>query len=75
MFRSGSTRRTRCLHFYFRISHIKKAINENHLRKNDDFHLTTSGAKTIHLRSNLIKNVTGHEESLQCFLILPSYHA
>ena len=28
MFRAGSTRRTRWCHFYFRISHIHKVINE-----------------------------------------------
>ena len=38
------------------------------------FHLMTSGAKVVDLRSNPIeKKLLGHEESYQMFFILPSY--
>ena len=69
MFRIGLTRRTRWCHFYFRISHIKKVINEKPYlsMKIIIFHLMTSGAKTIDLGQIWSKIVTGTEESSPMF--------
>ena len=75
-FRTGSTRRTRWCQFYFRIFDIKKVINEIPSQwKMAIFHLMTSGAKTIDLRSNLIeKRYRVMIRASKCFfLILPSY--
>ena len=40
---------------FFRISNIKKVINEKHPREKYNLHLMTSAAKTIDLMSNLIE--------------------
>ena len=78
MLQTGWTRRTRWCHFYFRISHIKKVINEKPSPwKTTTFHLVTSGVKTMNLRSSLIeKRHQGMKRAPQCFFfrILPSYH-
>ena len=56
--------------FYFRISRIKKLLLKTHLReKTIIFHLMTSGAKTIDLRSNMIeKRYPGVRRVPRCFL-------
>ena len=54
MFRTGSTGQTRCCHFSFHVPHITKVINEKpYPWKTKTFHLMTSGAKTVDLRSHL----------------------
>ena len=69
MFRTGPTSQTRWCHFYFRVSDIKKVINENpSLWKTIIFHFMTSGTKTVDLRSNLIgKRHRNKKRALQCF--------
>ena len=49
---------------------------KNHIHKNDNFYLMTSGAKNIDIRSKLIENVTWAWSELPntCFQILSSYH-
>ena len=77
VFRTVSTSWTRWYHSHFRISYIKKVINEKPSPwKTITFSLMTSGAKTIDLRSNLSeKRYRGNKRATQCFFrIPPSYH-
>ena len=51
----------------FYISHIKKVINEEPSPRKTTFHLMTSGAKTVDLRSNRIeKRYWGIKRAIQC---------
>ena len=76
IFRTGSTRPIRWHYFFYCISHSKKEKKEKpSLWKTIIFHLMTSGAKTVNLRSNLIETrYWGMERAIHCFFILPSYH-
>ena len=77
-FRTGSSRQTQWCHFYFRISLVKKVVNEKPSPwKTAIFHLVTSGGKAIDLRLNLIeKSDQSMKEAPQfLFRILPCYHA
>ena len=60
---------------FWYLSFQKKVINKKHIPENDMF-FTTSGAKTIELRSNLIaKRCKNMKRAHHCFFqILLSYH-
>ena len=67
MFRTGSTRQTRWCHFIFLSLMSKSYQRKPSPWKTITFHLMTSGAKTVYLRSNLIeKRYRGMKRALQC---------